>query len=136
MNETPCSRRPQLRGILLTFALALPFAPACDKAEGSGGGSDDKKAAPKVVGSCDAREAPGVKFKVCNEYTGSNWTKKEIQARCTPDGHTFIDGPCPTDGIVTSCKVMGGKPMESTSRYYDKKDEAVEACKTIGGESS
>lgn len=141
-------RQPQLRHLRSGRAIArtlcalvlltAPIAAGCDDGGGDDKGSKKKAKdeAPKVIASCDRREQAGEKFKVCNEYTGGNWTASEVQARCGGDGQVFIEGgPCPTDGLVTSCKLMAGKPMESTTRYYDKKDEAIAACGTIGGES-
>jgi hypothetical protein len=99
-------------------------APAASGGGGGGGG--------KVVASCDQRALAGAPTKNCVEYLGSAWKKKEIQARCAMEGQVFIDGACPTEGVVLTCEQEGGKPMEALTRYYENPDRAKQICETIG----
>lgn len=103
----------------------------CGKKEESGGGAK-AAAAPKVVASCDLRAVPMASLKSCLEYVGSVWTKKEVQARCGLEGQVFIDGPCPSEGVVFTCVQEAGKPMEAVNRYYANPEKAKKVCADIG----
>lgn len=119
-----------IRTILLVMLCSVA---ACGKAkeknEGGGGGGGG---AAKVVASCDLRAVPMASVPTCLEYRGSAWTAKEVKARCALEGQAYLDGPCPTDGVVFACVQEKGKPMEAVNRYYDKKDKAEALCQAIG----
>jgi hypothetical protein len=118
---------------VLVWSVSLALA-ACSKktetaaTEGGGGGGGSK-----LVASCDQRELPGAPIKNCIEYMGGAWTKKEVQARCGMEGHKFLEGACPTEGVVFTCLQEGGKPMEAVIRYYDKPERAQKMCKDVSG---
>lgn len=105
------------------------------KKDGEGGeGADNGKASSgEVVASCDQREMGGSKFKTCNEYTGSNWSAKNVEAQCVGK-KKFIAGPCPKEGVVFSCKNFAGKPSEGITHYYNEAEEAKAACERLKGQ--
>jgi predicted small lipoprotein YifL len=129
-----------IRAVVVLAALMLV---ACgnkgDDKEGKGGGdkagksdkADKGKSGGAVAGSCDMRGVKGMGFQTCTEYTGSNWTAKEIEQQCSSG--TFIAGSCPADGIVVSCQMYAGKASEMMQRYYDKADKAKAACERLEG---
>jgi len=100
------------------------------KKEQSGG--ESKQGGGKLVASCDQRNMVGAPIKVCIEYMGVAWSKKEIHARCSLEGMTFLDGACPKEGVVLSCLQEGGNPMEAVDRYYDDLEKAKKICATVG----
>jgi len=119
----------------ITFALA-----GCGKGKeggaesgGAKSGGVDVGGSSKLVASCDQRDLASAPIKNCIEYLGSAWTAKEVLARCGMEGHKFLDGACPTDGVVFSCLQEGGKPMEAVVRYYDKPERAQKSCQDVGG---
>lgn len=121
---------------ILVLATMVPLAlVGCGKKKeadgGGGGGGGDTPKPAKVVASCDQRTTTG-SLKTCLEYTGSNWTAKEVQARCSAEGQVFIAGPCPTDGLVFSCVQMAGQPMEAVNRYFGDLEKAKTVCGQIG----
>lgn len=111
---------------------ALLVTGACGKKDEGGKPDEAAGGGGTVVASCDQRAMVGVPIKNCLEYTGSAWTKKEIQARCAMEGQVFLDGACPTDAVVLSCAQMAGEPMAATIRFYEKADKAKAACASIG----
>ncbi|MDX2091764.1 MAG: hypothetical protein SFX73_28140 [Kofleriaceae bacterium] len=117
---------------ILMVSISLALISCGKKKEGGGEAAGGGGGGAKVVASCDQRNMPGVPVKNCLEYTGKNWTKKEIQARCGGEGQAFIDGPCPTEGVVLSCLQEGGKPMEAMIRNYENPEKAKQLCETIG----
>jgi hypothetical protein len=112
----------------LTCTLALAACGKGKKDEAAGGAA----ARPKVVASCDQRAVPMASVPTCLEYVGSAWKATEVKARCGMEGQVFLEGACPTEGVVMSCVQEKGKPMEAVSRYYDKKEKAAQVCATIG----
>lgn len=122
------------RGRMKLLAVMVVALIACGKKnEGGGeGGGGTKGGETKLVASCDQRGMAGAPIKVCIEYMGSMWTKKEVQARCSAEGQSFLEGACPSDGVVLSCLQEGGKPMEAINRFYDDVEKAKKICATIG----
>ena len=120
-----------IRTIVMVLMCSLA---ACGKAkEQSGGGGGGGGGGPaKVVASCDLRAVPMASVPTCLEYVGSAWTAKEVKARCGLEGQVFLEGACPTDGVVFACVQEKGKPMEAVNRYYDKQEKAEQTCKAIG----
>jgi hypothetical protein len=117
------------QGGVMVIVAAVALGGCGKKGEEAGGGG---AAAPKTVASCDLRGVPMASLKSCLEYVGSNWTKKEVQARCGLEGQVFIDGVCPTEGVVFSCVQEAGKPMQAVNRYYDNVEKAKKVCADIG----
>lgn len=118
---------------VLVVMVMAPLALACGKKKdeaGGGGGSAAPKAG-KVVAACDQRATTGA-LKVCLEYTGSTWTATEAKARCSVEGQVFLEGPCPTDGVVFSCVQMQGQGMEAINRYYGDAEKAKAVCAQVG----
>jgi len=120
-----------LKTHVLVWSVGLVLAGCGKKTEG--GGASGGGGGGKLVASCDQRDVPGAPIKNCLQYTGSIWTKKEVEARCGLEGHTFLDGACPTDGVVFTCLQEGGKPMEALIRYYDKPERAQKMCQDVNG---
>lgn len=119
--------------LVLTAVLLVACGGKGDDKEGKGGGgkADKGKGGGAVVASCDQRGVKGMGFQTCTEYTGSNWTAKEIEQQCASG--EFIAGTCPADGIGVSCKMYEGKASELVTHYYDKADKAKEACERMEG---
>ncbi len=118
-----------MKNHVLAWSVSLALAGCSKKTETAtegGGGST-------LVASCDQRALAGAPIKNCIEYMGGAWTKKEVQARCGMEGHKFLEGACPTEGVVLTCLQEGGKPMEAVIRYYDKPERAQKMCKDVSG---
>jgi hypothetical protein len=120
-----------LRSHVLVWSVGLVLAGCGKKSEG--GGASGEEAGGKLVASCDQRDLAGAPIKNCIEYTGSVWTKKEVQGRCGLEGHKFLEGACPIEGVVLTCLQEGGKPMEAVIRYYDKLERAQKMCGDVSG---
>lgn len=121
--------------IAVSIALATTLAAGCKKKEDAGkGAAPAAAAAGKSIGSCDQR-AQTMGQPVCSEHTGSFWAGKpaEAQARCVAPGKWSTD-PCPTAGVVASCKTMPGQPMEAIQRFYGDAEKAKKACAAVGGQ--
>lgn len=116
---------------MLVLVLTVAACGKGDKAA-EGGAATPAGGGGKVVASCDLRGVPMASVPTCLEYVGGIWTAKEVKARCGMEGQVFIEGACPTEGVVFSCVQEAGKPMEAVNRYYDKKDKAEKICKDIG----
>ncbi|MBK9031284.1 MAG: hypothetical protein IPL61_08100 [Myxococcales bacterium] len=119
---------------ILVVMLVAPLALACGKKKeesGGGGGGATVPKAGKVIAACDQRATTG-ELKVCLEYTGSTWTAQEAKARCSAEGQIFLEGACPTDGVVFSCVQMQGQGMEGINRYYGDAEKAKTVCAQIG----
>jgi hypothetical protein len=122
--------RNALVGFVLTFSLGLA---GCSGDKGSQGGASSSAGSPSVVASCDQRGVPMAQPS-CLEYTGKTWRKHEVQARCGLEGQSFIDGACPTDGVVFSCRQLAGQGMEAIQRFYGDAAKATQLCTQAGGE--
>lgn len=117
----------------IALCVALTLAVGCskdkDKPKGeSGGGGHTKAETSKLAGSCDTR----TKDQMCSEFGGGAEYKKNVESDCTTGyGGTFIDGPCPTDGIVGRCVNEDGFGVSMI--YYAPKtaDEAKAMCGTM-----
>ncbi|MDX2091564.1 MAG: hypothetical protein SFX73_27135 [Kofleriaceae bacterium] len=105
----------------------------CGKKKEGGGDESGAAVGGKLVASCDQRDLAGAPIKNCIEYTGSVWTKKEVQSRCGLEGHKFLEGPCPAEGVVFTCLQEAGKPVEARLRFYDKPERAQKVCKDVNG---
>lgn len=120
-----------MKHIRVVMMVVLCSVAACGKGkEKSGGGGGG--GATKLVASCDQRAVPMASVPTCLEYVGSAWTAAEVKSRCAMEGQVFLEGACPTDGVVFACVQEKGKPMEAVNRYYDKKEKAEQICKAIG----
>ncbi len=130
------SKTIYLGAIVLSAALAAACGSKGDDKDGKGSG--DQGQAKKgggggaVVAACDQRGVKGMGFQTCTDYTGPNWTAKEVEAQCAGD-KTFIAGTCPKEGIAVSCKMYAGKASELIAHYYDKADDAKAACVRMEG---
>jgi len=56
----------------------------------------------------------------CNEFTGSSYKTTNVEKSCKKQKMEFLTGSCPTEGLVGSCLVYGGKNNESLYSYYKK----------------
>ena len=122
---------------ILLLVASVAMISGCGKKDEKGseskGGGEAKSGSAKIVASCDSREVAAA-FKVCNDYTGSTWTVDDAKSSCEGAVEAkFAASACPTEGVVFSCKMMAGKPVETISRYYDKADKARESCAAIKG---
>lgn len=100
--------------IFTIFALASSLS-ACKKEEpagGAGGAAKTEEGAGDPAtglkpGSCDYRNDTGV----------CTFNKETSADLCTALGGKFIDGPCPTEGVLGTC-VSPGSSTEELKSYY------------------
>jgi hypothetical protein len=115
------------KAMIMVSILAIVAGPVgCDDGGDGGGGDGGGGDGGSCQGYAGTQE--------CLEYTGSDWTAETAGLHCGGMAGTYSGDSCPTSGIVGRCTITSGDPSEYYHVYYERPEEAEEACALNQGE--